>query len=320
MGKLYLVSTPIGNLKDITLRATRILQEVDIIACEDTRRTGILLKEVQPVDRSDLRPLRPQLRLLSYYEENEARRIPEIIQFLKEGKNVALVSNAGTPTISDPGFKLVRECVNQGISVEAVPGPSAVLAALVSSGLPTDKFLFLGYLPKKEGKKKKLLQALNNQQYSLAKPDPALQDNFQSISNFKFQTSNSAVLPFLTTFDSPKQHFLWGKELASKIPQKLRWAWIASGDMSHRLKEDGPYGFHPSGPKFDQKFIELLKDKDISGILDLDSRLVEEAGECGLRSFCMLLGAIEESQSAWTPKILSYEGPFGVGYLVARLV
>ncbi len=181
MGKLYLVSTPIGNLKDITLRATRILQEVDIIACEDTRRTGILLKEVQPVDRSDLRPLRPQLRLLSYYEENEARRIPEIIQFLKEGKNVALVSNAGTPTISDPGFKLVRECVNQGISVEAVPGPSAVLAALVSSGLPTDKFLFLGYLPKKEGKKKKLLQALNNQQYSLAKPDPALQDNITII-------------------------------------------------------------------------------------------------------------------------------------------
>lgn len=89
--------------------------------------------------------------------------------------------------------------------------------------------------------------------------------------------------------------------------------------MSHRLREDGPYGFHPAGPRFDRKFIELLKDKDVEGILNLDPELVEEAGECGLRSFCMLLGALESTKTAWEPEVLSYEGPFGVGYLVANI-
>jgi 16S rRNA (cytidine1402-2'-O)-methyltransferase len=161
MGTLYIVSTPIGNMEDITLRARRILSEVDVIACEDTRKTGLLLQNIQdkPCEVSP-RTRFHLAKLISYYEENELRRIPEIIQFLKEGKNVALVSNAGTPTISDPGFKLVRECVSQEIAVEAIPGPSAILTALVSSGLPTDKFLFLGYLPKKQGKRRKLFESL----------------------------------------------------------------------------------------------------------------------------------------------------------------
>lgn len=147
MGILYIVATPIGNLQDITLRAIKTLQSVDAIACEDTRKTGMLLSKILPIDAS-------KPRLVSYYEQNELQRIPEIINALKNGLNIALVSDAGTPTISDPGFKLVRETIREGISVESIPGPSSVISSLVSSGLPTDKFLFFGYPPKKPGHRK----------------------------------------------------------------------------------------------------------------------------------------------------------------------
>ena len=179
MGTLYLVATPIGNLKDLTLRSIDVLTKIQIIACEDTRHTGLLLKHIKSrhsgefglagrlqnpsfgdSGRASLARMTNQQTLLSYYEQNEPQRIPQILNALKNGVDVALVSDAGTPTISDPGFKLVRECVAQGIKVESIPGPSSVVSALVVSGLPTDKFLFLGYLPKKQGKRKNLLNEL----------------------------------------------------------------------------------------------------------------------------------------------------------------
>lgn len=152
MKTLYLVSTPIGNIEDITIRAKKVLSEVDVIACEDTRKTGQFLQRLEV----------PYKETISYFEENEDRRIPEIINLLVSGKDVALVSNAGTPTLSDPGFKLVRQCQNLGIKVIAIPGASALLTALVSSGLPTDKFLFLGFLPLKDNKRQKIWEMIKN--------------------------------------------------------------------------------------------------------------------------------------------------------------
>jgi len=138
--------------------------------------------------------------------------------------------------------------------------------------------------------------------------------------HFLVKNHSFEIKPILTDLESPKVHFERGKEFIRSLPRATRGAWIASGDMSHRLKEDGPYGFHPSGPEFDQEFIRLLKAKDIQGILNLNPELIEGAGECGLRSFCMLLGALEASKIKWEPEILSYEGPFGVGYLVTQFI
>ena len=146
-GTLHLVATPIGNLEDITFRALRTLTECELIAAEDTRRTRKLLSRY-----GISRPL------VSYYEHNEERRILALLDALREGKDVALVSDAGSPGISDPGFRLVREAVEQGIPVTALPGPSAVTLALSVSGLPTDRFSFYGFLPRSGSERKKLLE------------------------------------------------------------------------------------------------------------------------------------------------------------------
>ncbi len=144
---LYLVATPIGNLKDITLRALEVLKAADIVASEDTRRTGQLLKHYEITSR-----------LLSFHEHSGPGRLREIVSLLKEGKNVALVTDGGTPLISDPGFTLVREAVREKIRVEAIPGPTALITALAASGLPTERFTFWGFLPPKSGKRKKELE------------------------------------------------------------------------------------------------------------------------------------------------------------------
>lgn len=145
MGKLFLVPTPIGNLEDITFRALRILKEVDLILAEDTRQSKKLLNHYNI-----------QAELQSYHQFNEHKILDSLIHKLKSATNIALVSDAGTPGISDPGFLLVRECIKEGIEVECLPGPTALIPALVLSGLPSDRFVFEGFLPHKKGRKTKL--------------------------------------------------------------------------------------------------------------------------------------------------------------------
>jgi len=152
-GTLFLVATPIGNLADISKRAIETLEKVDLVACEDTRRTGLLLQH-----------LGLKKNLISYYEENELKQIPTIINELKSDKDVALVTDSGTPSISDPGFRLVLEATAQEISVDSIPGPSAVLTALTLSGLPTNQFSFFGFPPPKEGKRKELFSRIKSMQ------------------------------------------------------------------------------------------------------------------------------------------------------------
>jgi 16S rRNA (cytidine1402-2'-O)-methyltransferase len=156
-GRLYLVATPIGNLEDITVRALRLLGEADLIACEDTRHTAKLLNHYgihKPT--------------LSYHQHNEASRAPELLKRLEQGAQIVLVSDAGTPTISDPGQRLVSLCLQNQIPVVPIPGPSAVIAALAASGLPTGEFLFVGFLPSRPAPRRKTLQSLANETHTLA--------------------------------------------------------------------------------------------------------------------------------------------------------
>lgn len=144
-GKLFLVPTPIGNLEDITLRAIRILKECDVVLAEDTRTSSFLLNHLEI-----------QKKIFAHHQHNEHASAPEIVRMLLDGKTIAMVSDAGTPAISDPGFLLVRECVKAGIEVECLPGPTAFVPALVDSGLPCDRFVFEGFLPQKKGRQTRL--------------------------------------------------------------------------------------------------------------------------------------------------------------------
>jgi len=146
MSKLFIIPTPIGNLEDITLRALRILKEVDVILAEDTRTTGNLLKHFS-IDK----------KLISHHLHNEHKTVEQIVERIKAGEKIALVSDAGTPSISDPGFLLVRECVKNNIEVDCLPGATAFVPALVNSGLPSDRFCFEGFLPQKKGRQTKML-------------------------------------------------------------------------------------------------------------------------------------------------------------------
>ena len=150
MGKLYIVPTPIGNLEDITLRALRILKEVDLILAEDTRTSAFLLKHYSIATR-----------LSSHHKFNEHKTVERIAEQILGGDNVALISDAGTPSISDPGFLLTRTCLTMGVEVECLPGATAFVPALVNSGFPSDRFCFEGFLPQKKGRQKKLKELAN---------------------------------------------------------------------------------------------------------------------------------------------------------------
>jgi len=150
---LYVVSTPIGNLGDMTQRAVAVLRAVDLIACEDTRHSGLLLQHFHIRNR-----------LTSYHEYNKVNRTPGFIEQLQQGRRIALITDAGTPGISDPGFYLIRAAVRAGLAVIPVPGASALLAGLVISGLPSDRFAFEGFLPKRDGRRRKRLAALKGEE------------------------------------------------------------------------------------------------------------------------------------------------------------
>jgi 16S rRNA (cytidine1402-2'-O)-methyltransferase len=151
-GTLWLVATPIGNLGDLSVRAREVLGQVDLVACEDTRRTGRLLAGIKV-----------KVPLVSYFEGNERDRVDRLLARLADGDDIALVSDGGTPVISDPGYALVRACLDAGMDVHVVPGPSAVVAALVVSGLPAERFVFEGFLPKKPGERLRRLESLRHE-------------------------------------------------------------------------------------------------------------------------------------------------------------
>ena len=152
-GTLYIVSTPIGNLKDLSARAVETLKSVDVIACEDTRQTGKLLQHC-----GISKPM------ASLHDHNERARTPQLIEQLKSGRSIALVSDGGTPLVSDPGWRFVRKAIDAGIAVSWIPGPSALVGALVLSGLPTERFIFEGFLPVTSGRKRTRLEALKNEE------------------------------------------------------------------------------------------------------------------------------------------------------------
>jgi 16S rRNA (cytidine1402-2'-O)-methyltransferase len=152
MGKLILVPTPLGNLRDITLRALEVLKDCDFVIAEDTRVTRFLLQHFQI-----------EKRILAHHQHNEHQALNEIVRLISEGATVAQVSDAGTPAISDPGFLLVRECIREGIEVEVLPGPTAFVPALVLSGLPCDRFVFEGFLPQKKGRQTRWLRLVEEE-------------------------------------------------------------------------------------------------------------------------------------------------------------
>ena len=217
IGKLYLVATPIGNLEDITYRAVRVLKEAGLIACEDTRHTRGLLDHYG-IDRPTI----------SYHEHNESGRTPDLIERLKGGQSIAVVSDAGTPLISDPGYRLVNQALAEGIEVVPIPGPSAILAALTASGLPTDAFHFGGFLPAKRSQRRKSLEAVRECECSLVfyETPHRILEALEDV---------AAVLgerPIVLTRELTKMHEEFLRGTAAEVLERLRERPSIKGEMT----------------------------------------------------------------------------------------
>jgi 16S rRNA (cytidine1402-2'-O)-methyltransferase len=228
-GTLYLVATPIGNLEDITYRAVRVLSLVDLIAAEDTRKTKILL------DHYNIN--KP---MVSYFSYNEKARTPQLIEKLLEGQSIALVSDAGTPGISDPAFHIVQQALGKGISIIPIPGPTAFISALIVSGLPTDRFVFEGFLPQKKGRKTKLESLKSESRTIILYESPhrilkTLTDIYTYFGNRSIVVARELTKKFEEIVRGPIQSVL--SELGKKQPRG-EYVVIIEGAPKHSDKDD----------------------------------------------------------------------------------
>jgi len=227
--KLYIVPTPIGNLEDITLRAIRILKEVDLILAEDTRKSGILLKHL------DINK-----KMFAHHQHNEHKTVEMIAERIANGEKIALITDAGTPGISDPGFLLIRECIAKGIEIECLPGATAFVPALVNSGLPCDEFVFVGFLPQKKGRQTKIKSLANEQRTIVFYESPhRLVKALEQFMEFFGEDRKTSVSRELTKiFEENKRGTL--KELAEYFKTKTvkgEIVIVVEGNKNKKIKE-----------------------------------------------------------------------------------
>lgn len=236
MAKLYIVPTPIGNLEDITLRAIRVLEEVDFILAEDTRTSSVLLKHLN-IDK----PLR------SHHKFNEHATVQTVAEAIAAGRNVALISDAGTPGISDPGFLLVRTCVEAGIDVETLPGATACIPALVQSGFPCDRFCFEGFLPQKKGRMKRLSE---------------LAEESRTIVFYESPFRVVKCLEQLAEVFGEQRHVAVSREITKKFEQTVRGtlAEVLAHFKSHPPK--GEFVIVLAGANFKQKSTDIINEEE----------------------------------------------------------
>ncbi|MEE4312668.1 MAG: 16S rRNA (cytidine(1402)-2'-O)-methyltransferase [candidate division KSB1 bacterium] len=227
IGRLFIVSTPIGNLKDITLRALEILEEVDLIAAEDTRRTAILLKHYNISTRTT-----------SFFDFNKERKAPLLVEQLRKGQSIAVVSDAGTPGISDPAFYLIRLALEENIPVEAIPGATAFVPALIVSGLPTDRFIFEGFLPHKKGRRRKLEKLKQEERTIILYESPkrinrTLKDLFEYLGNRKVSLARELTKKYEQVYRGTLEEFCSSDQL---IKQKGEFVIVVKGNIT----KEGP--------------------------------------------------------------------------------